>query len=176
MIATMKMPITTIQSLCPACIASEFEAMRVFVGPAGWLGLAPCKGVAVALILTVRVSVAAGLRWMAVAVGVGESCTEGVIAIFESANSRKRIKMFVICSFRVIVPKFTKKGDGVSPQYNTPEIGVFLSNFNLSSIMPAVMGSSYTFHINMGEKMTNPEHIAHYFRRNFASFSFRELR
>lgn len=51
--------------------------------------------------------------------------------MLKSAKSKKSIEMFMILSFLVIVPKFTKKGDGVSPQYNTAERGYFLSNFNL---------------------------------------------
>ena len=145
------MPITTIQSLFPTRIVSTTGAVLVRVGDSftGWLG----DGVRVILGgLIVRVAVTSGLMLTKVGVGLNGASTEVAIAILASANSKKRVKIVSIRSFLVIVPKFTKKGDGVSPQYNTPERRVFLSNFNLSSIMPAVMGSSYTFHINMKEK------------------------
>lgn len=135
------MPITAIPSLCPACISSE-SATLVRVG-AGLVGGRVDVAVARLTLLT-SVAVSAGLMILGVSVSVGlkNSCVEGVIAILKSARNKKSSKKVVILRDRVIVPKFTKKGDGVSPQYNTPEIGVFLSNFNLSSIMPAVIASS----------------------------------
>lgn len=139
MIATIKMPMTAIPSLCPASISSE-SATLVRVG-AELVGGRVTVAVA-RLTLLARVAVSAGLIALGVWVGLKNSCVEGAIAILNSARSKKSSKTAVILSGWVIVPKFTKKGDGVSPQYNTAERGYFLSNFNLSSIMPAVIASS----------------------------------
>jgi hypothetical protein len=94
------------------------------------------------LTLGTSVAVSAGLIPLGVSVGLKKPCVDGAIAILKSARVKKNSKKVVILRDRVIVPKFTKKGDGVSPQYNTAERGYFLSNFNLSSIMPAVIASS----------------------------------
>lgn len=129
MIATIKMPRMAIPSVCPACISSDSVGLTL-VGDTTfvWVGVAVCVtlGVRVPVTATLMAFVVLGVR-----VGVNTASAGGVMAMFKSARSKKRIEMFMILSFLVIVPKFTKKGDGVSPQYNTAERGYFLSNFNL---------------------------------------------
>ncbi len=83
--ATIKMPIRAIQLLFPACISREIDGTGVLVGG---------PGVMVALGgLAVRVPVTAGLSFTAVDVKLKIGCSEADIAMFDSANSKKRTKI-----------------------------------------------------------------------------------
>lgn len=115
MMATIKMAMVTIQSLCPAWISSELG--RVL------------SGVVVTVLSGCRV--ADGVEVVVPGVGLNRTGTAGVSAMLENRMINNRVKIRVMEGVRVIVQKFTKTGDRVSPQYNTAETGVFLSNFNL---------------------------------------------
>ncbi len=95
MMATIRMPITAIQSLFPACIANEAADNLVRVG-AGVLIRGVLLGDAVGLGLTVFVAVVSRLSTTEVGVGLNKPCAEGAIAMFDSANSKKRTKKLII--------------------------------------------------------------------------------
>lgn len=117
MITTIKIAIVTIQSLCPACISNGLGV--------GWAA----SGVGVIVLSSCLV--ADGVDVVVPGVGLNVTGMAGANAMLENRMINNRVKMRVMEWVGVIVQKFTKTGDRVSPQYNTAERGVFLSNFNL---------------------------------------------
>lgn len=92
MIATIRIPITTIQSLVPACALSAIGLVLTGVAVVSLV----CTAMKVGLGFITRVAVTASLILLGAWLALNKTSLEGARAKLQSAISKKRMEMFVI--------------------------------------------------------------------------------
>lgn len=93
--ATIKMPSATIQSLVPACMSGG-SGVDLVLAEVAVTFPASCVTLDVGLSLIRRVPLGVGLMALRVGVMLNKTCVDGANAILENAMRRSRMEMFVI--------------------------------------------------------------------------------